>query len=280
MRRVVLRLSREVKRKVYGLTGSIPHPDKWLFVVGCYNSGTTLLKSLLGCHPGIGSMRSEGQFYTDQLLVPQEVGLKRAWALQPERFRMLEPDGEKIDVQRIKRQWQRAFNDSQRPVLMEKSPPNAARIRWLNTHFENAHFVGIVRNPYATIEGMMRKGGLDLEQAARQWVGSNEIMLSDLERVDHRMLITYEQLTNSPSGVFAEMVAFLGLDAVASPSMTKTFRIHERELSIRNLNRDSIKRLSPDELKRITDLTHSLQTRLGYESVSGAGISDVSGEIT
>lgn len=38
----------------------VPRPDKWLFVVGCYNSGTTLLAEMLSRHPNISGLPTEG----------------------------------------------------------------------------------------------------------------------------------------------------------------------------------------------------------------------------
>ena len=78
-----------------GAFGSIPRPDKWVFIVGCYGSGTTLLNKMLATHPMVGSLSTEGQFFTDQLPLPRNLGLSRLWALEPERFYLDEssPDG-------------------------------------------------------------------------------------------------------------------------------------------------------------------------------------------
>jgi len=264
LRRRMVFLSRKVKRIFYGLVGTIPTPEKWLFILGCYNSGTTLLYRLLGRHPQIASLPTEGQFITDQLTVPEEVGLARNWVADPDRFRLVEGDGKGIGVRRIKRQWQAAFNDSKRPVLMEKSPPNVARIRWLNDNFENSHFVAIVRDPYATVEGLMRKGGLDLIQAAHQWEVSNRIMLSDLEHVPRTLLITYEQLTADTSAVLDGVSAFVGLTPLLDGWAVQSIRIHERRDAVVNLNSVSWKRLSAHQFQEVTNITLPIQEKLGY----------------
>ena len=36
------------------------NPEKWLFVVGCYNSGTTLIADALADHPQIAALPDEG----------------------------------------------------------------------------------------------------------------------------------------------------------------------------------------------------------------------------
>ena len=43
------------------------NPERWIFIIGCYNSGTTILASILNRHPSIGGLRTEGAFLTDSL---------------------------------------------------------------------------------------------------------------------------------------------------------------------------------------------------------------------
>ena len=45
-----------------------------------------------------------------------------------------------------------------KPVRFEKSPPNLVRAEALQCHFHDAHFILTLRNPYAQIEGMLRRG--------------------------------------------------------------------------------------------------------------------------
>jgi hypothetical protein len=113
----------------------MPKPDRWVFLVGCYNSGTTLLHDLLASNPNVGSLHTEGQFLTDQLVLPKAVGLARLWASQPEHFQMDESSDGGVSADKIKRQWGARFDDPNRPVLIEKSPTNAARTRWLQRVF-------------------------------------------------------------------------------------------------------------------------------------------------
>lgn len=70
----------------------VPRPRKWLFLVGCYNSGTTLLAELLSRHPDISALPTEGHFITDQFVKDYDVGLPRMWAGREELFRLTEAD--------------------------------------------------------------------------------------------------------------------------------------------------------------------------------------------
>lgn len=48
---------------------------KWVFIMGCNNSGTSLLHYILGSHPDIASLPREGQFLTAVLPQPDHYGV-------------------------------------------------------------------------------------------------------------------------------------------------------------------------------------------------------------
>lgn len=235
-----------------------------MFLVGCYNSGTTLLHQILASHPSVGSMPDEGQFFTDQLPVPRELGLARLWALRPELFRLVEGQGAEIDVDRLKRQWGAKFNDPTRPLLIEKSPTNAARTRWLQDTFRPASFIGLIRDGRAVAEGIRRKRHHDIRLAARQWAESNRIMLEDFEHLERARLVRYEDLTAAPDRVTAELLEFLGLTAPAASLDGTAWRVHEQESTIRNMNVRSLEALSDDDLQAIREEAGEMLKQLGY----------------
>ena len=156
LRRELLGHLRSARREVKVAVTPVPRPKAWLFIVGCYNSGTTLLANLLSAHPDISVLPTEGQFLTDQLTRDYEVGLGRMWHKREDLFRLTENDVGP-DATRIKKEWGLRL-DRSRAVLVEKSPPNTPRTRWLQANFENSHFLSIVRNGYAVAEGIVRKG--------------------------------------------------------------------------------------------------------------------------
>ena len=268
LRDAVARRARNWRRRIIlerdGRLGTFPRPEKWLFIVGCYNSGTTLLHDLLATQPLIGSMPDEGQFFQDQLRLPREFGLRRLWALEPEIFYLDEHGGREIDVGRLKRQWGARFNDPTRPVLLQKSAPDAARTRWLQRHFAPAWFIGIVRDGRAVAEGIRRATGCPIEQAAHQWVRSNEILLRDLATLEHHHLLTYERLTAAPDQVLAELLVFLGLPPAGATVAGREWTIHKRTSRIRNMNADAMQRLDREDIARIDAVAGRALAALGY----------------
>lgn len=245
----------------------MPEPRSWVFVVGCYNSGTTLLHDVLAAHPLVGTLPDEGQFCTDQLPRPRDVGLPRMWAAEPERFHLDENSDPGIDVVALKRQWAAQFDDYRRPVLLEKSPTNAARTRWLEKHFQPARFIGIVRNGYAVAEGLHRKRRHPYPLAARQWAESNRVMLADFDHLQDKLLIRYEELTEEPRRHLSEIFAFVGLDApddLVGRLADGVWDVHKSSSPIRNMNDRSMAALTADDRRDIEEAAGPMLRRLGY----------------
>lgn len=246
-----------------------PKPEKWVFLVGCYNSGTTLLSELLSRHPSISALPTEGHFITDQFVKDYDVGLPRMWVGNEKLFRLNELDAGP-DAGRIKREWAMRL-DLSKPVLLEKSPPNSARTRWLQKNFENAHFIAIVRNGYAVAEGISRKGdpkhlGYDwpIEDSIWQWRRGNEILFDDAKHLKHFHQIKYEDLASDPLLVLNEITRFLGIEDFPSFEPGKAFQIHEREEAVQDMNSDSISQLSQEQIAKINTIAGQMMKDFGY----------------
>lgn len=247
----------------------VPSPEKWVFVVGCYNSGTTLLAELLGRHSKISALPTEGHFITDQLVKDYNIGLPRMWVDREDVFRMDEASVGP-DVVRLKKEWGSRL-DLRKPVLLEKSPPNGARTRWLQAHFENPYFIAIVRNGYAVAAGIRRKAEphhlpgerWPIEKAAHQWARSNEVLLEDAEHLERVHWMRYEDLATRPEETLTEILRFLDLDF--EPQLSSgTMDIHERSGPLQDLNASSMKHLSPDDIERINPIAGPMLQQLGY----------------
>src|SRR5690242_5444088 len=61
------------------VTGSPLRDHKWVFILGCYNSGTTLLDQILSGHPQFSGLNEEGVMLTDQLPRPEDFQWRRMW---------------------------------------------------------------------------------------------------------------------------------------------------------------------------------------------------------
>jgi len=255
---------RRARLEFIGRFGAIPSPKAWVFVAACPDSGTKLLRALLGSHPQIGVMRSEGQFLTDQLVLSADLRIPRLFASRPDIFRMLEEDGKDIDVPRLKRHWRQAYDDPSLPVLLEDSPPNAARCRWLQEHFQPASFIHLIRNGYAVAEGIHRHTGQPLELAASQWLSSNTFVLDDLEHLERAITVKYEDLCSDPDETCRRILCFLDLPDEGFSVAGREWPVHGLTGPVRNMNPTSLARLSAEEKARIRSIAFPLMHRFGY----------------
>ncbi len=244
-----------------------PQPEKWVFIVGCYNSGTTLLANILGQHHAIGNMPLEGRRFTSELPNADEHGIPRLWATRPELFYLDETMGGHINVNKIKRQWAYMYNDHKRQVLLEKSPVNSGRTRWFQKHFANSHFIIIFRNGYSVAEGIRRKAGHSLDKAIHQWVNSNEILMKDIPFLENKLIITYEDLTEHPENIFNTITNFLGLEPLPDTILSREFKIHERKDKIANFNKHSLQNLNSEDISMINKNAETTLQKLGYDII-------------
>lgn len=258
-------------------TTPLPKQKKWVFIVGCYNSGTTLLSELMSRHPDISGMPTEGHFVTDQFVKDFDIGLPRMWVDREDLFRLTEED-EGPDVVRLKKEWGMRL-DLSKPVLLEKSPPNTARTRWFQKHFEDAHFIGLIRNGYAVSEGISRKGdpkhirdGWPIDRSATQWARGNEILEQDAKHLKKFTWVKYEDLASNPQETLDSLAAFLGLKPFPSMAGEESFKIHERQDSVKDLNKVSIDRLKPEQIEIINQIAGPCLERHGYELIGSPSV--------
>ena len=272
-KKVLMECASDIHRELKISLTTIPRPEKWVFLVGCYNSGTTLLSKILGTHPQIDALPVEGQYLTDQFPSDHEIGLSRMWTQREDLYRLTEKDTGP-DANRIKREWGMRLSGA-RQIILEKTPANAARTRWLQENFENAHFVGIVRNGYASSEGIVRKArpihskdGWTIRQAAHQWARSNEILISDSNHLSNFIWSKYEDLTESPEKEISRILEFLGITDSKSIDVSSNWSVHERNQKIKNMNDASIRRLSSEQIEAINETAGKMLEYFNYHLLS------------
>jgi len=236
-------------------------PDRWIFIIGCYNSGTTLLANILRQHPLIGGLPTEGVYLSDVLPYPEKYGWPRNWAQCVDRVR-LDPERDAHLADRIRRQWS-IWAPTGRPNIVEKSIANAARMPFLAAHFRPARFIYIVRNGYAVSAGIHRKANVSrwggpyqgqrypMELCARQWRVSDETVAADSLKIPHVLQIYYEDLVARPGEVLQGITEFLGIPSLAPEIVTRSWHVHGVVEPIRDMNEDVLGGLTDPEIEAI-----------------------------
>jgi hypothetical protein len=241
---------------------------KWVFIIGCTNSGTTLLHRLLASHPNIASLPGEGQFHTSVLPIPSYHGVGRVWTENLKLFRNTEAD-QHLDVIRVIHDWKNYLNNINASTVLEKTPTNSLRSRWLQSVFKNSYFIGIVRDGRAVAEGIARRDkDVSIERAADHWVMNYNLMLDDAKYLKYFNLVKYENLVANPFETVMEILDFIEEDPKQYQfdfnSKVDIHNIDNKPTSIKNFNQESFSRIPKDIFDKITMQIQPTMKRLGY----------------
>jgi len=274
-RRHLPRLAEDVRWKVLGARGLASFVDSsldvgpfsWIFILGCNNSGTTLLAELLGAHPLVRTLPKEGQRITGAIPNSATYGIGRVFSQRLDLFRWTE-DSDARCVPRLRYDWACRYTKGQ-GYLLEKSPPNTLRSRWLQRHFAPARFIVLVRHPYAVCEGITRRTKYSLDEAAVHWALVHRLLLEDVQRLEHCMTVRYEDLCERPAEHLSRLEKFLQLPEPFDPSLLgrhfKSHNIDGTPRHLQNLNDRSLQRLSRADLDTINARVREQAAAFEYE---------------
>lgn len=95
--------------------------------------------------------------------------------------------------QTILREWG-AYLDASKPVIIEKSPPNIVRSRFLQALLPGSSFLFVVRHPAVVALATQKWSGTRLSELIDHWGIVHQRMLDDMPRLRHAMLVRYEDL--------------------------------------------------------------------------------------
>lgn len=268
-------LQKPLRRVAATLRGQ-QQPETWLFVVGCYNSGTTILGDMLSAHPEIASLPREGIRFAHHLSNLETESHHMHWGAGWESI-AIPPNG-RTAAEDARKDWA-PFWRRGATVHLEKSVANTARIPWLAEHFPNARFIGIHRNGYCVAEGLRRrsrppqwlkdKTGLDhypLEMSAQQWLSANDAMLKGLEAVEHKVIVAFEDLVADPVLVMSKLFRFMDVEPVSLDVSGDQVMIGGTPFPFRNPNPASLKRLSDADLAVLKPFLGGMMQELGYKA--------------
>lgn len=212
--------------------------ESYVFILSPPYCGSTLLSRLLSTSEAISCLPREGQFIDGASNIMRQ----RAWNtdnLMPWHI--------------IKPIWHQYWDDN-KPYLLEKSPPNIVRASAIEQQFSPSKFILLVRNPYAHVEGLMRRRqGWDEDKATEFSIFCLKQQMNNQKKLKHTFSITYEKLCQNPDKVSAQMIDFLPkLDGI---DISQEFNVHsidgQRTQQIKDYNAKKIRRLSTKSVQRI-----------------------------
>ncbi len=196
----------------------VPAGHTLLFVGGLHRSGTTPLTRYLSSHPamsafsGTGVPEDEGQHLQDVYRTASAHGGPGRFAFA-RRAHLTESEALVNDRNRARLlgSWIPHW-DSEKPIWVEKSPPNIIRTRFLNALFPHSAFVMVVRHPVEVALATRKWSRQRLDVLIEHWLVAHRILLEDAERLEQIVVVSYERLVEDAAGALAPLYAQLGVD--------------------------------------------------------------------
>lgn len=203
-----------------------------LFIGGLHRSGTSPLHSLLRSHPDISGFREtgviedEGQHLQNVLPPDNLLGGPGHFAYDAASQMDATSFDSPSEVRaRLLQDWG-PFWDLDKPVLLEKSPPNLLRSGMLEAVFPEAIFVFIVRHPVAVSLATQKWSGTPVCELFAHWVLAHRIFLRDLAKIDSGVVVLrYEDLVQNPREYLQAIYRLAGVSDFESD-----FEITDRNL--------------------------------------------------
>ena len=100
--------------------------------------------------------------------------------------------------------------------------------------------------------------------AARQWRRTYEVLEQDLAGMERVLWTSYEDLVTEPARELGRIAEFLGARAQLPLRADTAVRVHEREEPLRDMNPESLARLSDDDRRVIERVAGEYLAKYGY----------------
>ena len=235
--------------------------DTHLFVICPNNCGSTFLKKALATSPQTWNLMREGQ-HTFGFAGPSSIdkGLHRHWACSEESIAVFTDRGA-YDWELTRRAWYfQAYSSSPNAtVFVEKSPPFLLLVDQLVENFRQARFLFITRDPYAMVEGMLRKGNRRMPPGSRFQVAATHVMnclryqKRNIETWgDRSVFFSYETMCDRPE--YAEQLIRGLVPDLSDVRLRQRLEVWEYDEELRNMNEQQIARLGQDDLRQINEV--------------------------
>jgi hypothetical protein len=192
---------------------------RYLFLGGLHRSGTTLVARLLARHPEVsgltdtGAPEDEGQFLQTAYPPVYHFGGPGSWGFDP-RAHLLEiaPEQRAAVRAQLLEGW-RSWWDLRCPVLLEKSPPNLLKLRYLQSAFPDAHFIAVVRNPVeVTLATKRWARRQSVSSLFEHWMVCHDALAQDRRHIERFTLVRYEDLVTDPASTLEKIFHSIELE--------------------------------------------------------------------
>jgi len=235
---------------------------KFLFILTPPYCGSTLLNQILST--------------SDNLSCNNHLGVREGQLLPELKDMMFYNKGWHNEVsypwEEIKKVWMKYW-DQRKTILMEQSDSNIMRVTEIKKVFDNIVFLAMVRNPYAHVEGLIRRNGATTEFAAEFALRCLRYQKQNKDNEKNILLLSYEDLCDKKDESVEKIKEFIPeLGAIKSDLEFSAHNFKTKgKMKIQNLNDEKINKLSSEQIKIINSYFKKEEELLNYFGYSIIG---------
>jgi len=218
-----------------------------IFVSGCNRGGTSIVSQLLAAHPEVRSV-GRGPFNEGQYIWRRRWRdwSRHRWALPPWRW-YLQRD-ERAATPAAVAFFRNAFAEAMPSPgrMLEKTPANALRLRFINALYPDCYFVHVLRDGRHTTASLIARRVWPTV-APHQWVQAHRIALKDLALLpqERACVVRYEELVADPTRTLEQICRRCRLswddssgEAVLSTARQRLVTVEDRWSRLPSLTRN------------------------------------------
>jgi hypothetical protein len=187
----------------------------FLFIGGVHKSGTSLLHDIIRSHPEIsgftetGVPRDEGQLLQSVYFPAYAYGGAGRFGFHEESFMdETHPLATEENAAALFSQWS-TYWDLDKAYLVEKSPPNIVRTRFLQKLFPNTIFIIILRHPVAIAYATQKWRRNSVPTLIDHTLTCYERFARDISALENVYVLRYEELVQEPDRIIAHVFAWI-----------------------------------------------------------------------
>ena len=187
----------------------------FIFISGLHRSGTSLFYKILDNQEQFSALTNtneiedEGQFVQSVYLPAYKFGGVGRFGFNKE-SRLDEKSILINDENRTKlfQEWSKYWNTDKK-YLVEKSPPNIIRTRFLQEMFPKSYFINITRHPIATSLATQKWSKTSLDSLISHWIVCHKIYEDDKKFLKKCINFKYEDLIENTDKTLKIISEFL-----------------------------------------------------------------------
>lgn len=241
---------------------------KLVFISGLHRSGTSILHKVISHSDDVsgfyntGVTKNEGQHLQTVYEPAQNFGGPGKFAFTPlarldENSSLVNPENR----HKLIKEWGQYWNNEKR-ILIEKSPPNLIRQRFLQALFPEAYFITIIRHPIPVSLATKKWSNTSENSLIRHWIEAHRIFQADKTAIKNELFFSYESMVRFPYETIKVIEKFLDIrinyKAEFTDKNTSYFKIWQQRGWKEFFNRMNRYNITKKYEKKVNEFGYSL----------------------